>query len=74
MDSALFETDDKLIELFRFYIDTEAKIAEQLPLHLVDFAKAEETLADDCPTLVGVGVIAGALAGEHESRDEETVT
>lgn len=54
-------------------VDLVAQVAEELALHLVDLPKAEETLTDDSPALVGVGVVATALAGDHEGRDEETV-
>lgn len=62
------------LEILRGDVDLVAEVAEELALHLVDLAKAEETLTDDGPALVGIGVVAAALAGNHESRDEETVT
>jgi hypothetical protein len=33
-----------------------------------------EVLSDDTPRLIGVGVVADDLRGDHECGDEETVT
>ena len=55
-------------------IDFEAEVPKQLPFHLVDFPEREESLTDDGPALVAVGIIAAALASEHERRNEQPVT
>ena len=49
------------------------QIAAHLALHLVDLAEGEHALADDGPRLVGVGVVACDLGGDHEGGEEEAV-
>ena len=49
------------------------QVSTHLPLHLVHLLEGEHLLSDDAPTLVGVGVIADDLAGDHECRDEQSV-
>jgi hypothetical protein len=45
-----------------------------LALHLNHLLQRVEVLADDAPRLVGVGVVADYLGGNHESGDEKAVT
>jgi hypothetical protein len=54
-------------------IELPLEVRAHLPLHLVDLPKGEHTLTDDTPGLVGVGVIAYDLGGNHKRRDEEAV-
>lgn len=70
----LLELVGKRLEVFGRDVDLVAEVAKQLTLHLVDLAQAEEALANNGPALVRVRVVAAALAGNHERRDEKTVT
>lgn len=63
----------KLLQRPRPDIELPLEIAAHLAFHLVDLAEGEHALADDGPGLVGVGVVADDLGGEHESGDEESV-
>lgn len=72
--TVLLELVGEHLEVFGRYIDLVAEITEELTLHLVDLAQAEETLTNDSPRLVRVGVVTAALGSDHERRDEETVT
>ena len=49
------------------------EILAHLALHLVDLPELEHALADDRPGLVGVGVVADHLGGDHEGTDEQAV-
>jgi hypothetical protein len=55
-------------------LDVEAlEVVTHLALHLVDLVKVGDTLADNAPGLIGVGVVADDLGGNHEHRDIESV-
>ena len=47
--------------------------SKQLSLHLVDFPQLEQSLPNDLPALVGVGIIHRDLGREHEGREEEAM-
>lgn len=51
----------------------EPKESKQLALHLVDLTKLEQSLPNNLPALVRVGVVHGDLAREHERGEEEAV-
>lgn len=64
----------KVAEVIRFDVELPVQVGAHLAFHLVDLAEGEHALANDAPRLVGVGVVADHLAGDHEGREEETVS
>ena len=74
VDETAVKLSDKGDEVLGGNVDLVAEIAEQLSLHLVDFAQRKEALTNDGPALVAVRVVAAGLTGEHQGRDEEAVT
>lgn len=60
-------------ELLVPHNDVPSEKGEEFPLHLVDLAQLEESLADDLPALVGVGVVHRDLGREHDGREEESM-
>ena len=63
----------KALELGAVDVEDPFEVAAHLALHLVYLLERVEILADDAPRLVGVGVVADNLGGNHKSRDEEAV-
>lgn len=61
----------KLFECQRFNIEFPVEILANLTLHLVDLPQMEHILADNAPRLIGVGIIADHLGGNHEGGYEE---
>lgn len=64
----------ELLQLLRRDVEDPLEVAAHLSLHLVDLAKGEHSLPDDAPRLVGVGIVAHDLRGDHKCRYEEAVT
>ena len=60
-------------ERLRLDVQLPVEVLAHLALHLVHLAQLEHPLPDDAPALVGVGVVADDLGGEHEGGDEEAV-
>lgn len=70
----MVETANKSLQFHVADVDLETEVGKEFPLHLIYLAQAKESLTDNGPALVGVGVVAAALAGEHEGRDEKAVS
>ena len=66
VDATLLKALDEAVKFLGLNVDLVAKVAEELALHLVDLTQAEETLANNGPALVAVGVVAAALACKHQ--------
>jgi hypothetical protein len=64
----------ELLECAGLNIELPFQVGAHLAFHLVDLPKGKHTLTDDAPRLVRVSIIADDLGGNHECRDEQTVS
>jgi hypothetical protein len=70
----LLDTLGESLELRGLDMEEPLEVQAHLTLHLIYLIESAEVLSDDTPRLVGVGVVADDLGGDHEGRNEETVT
>jgi hypothetical protein len=61
------------LDLRGFDMKEPLEVRAHLVLHLIYLLESVEVLSDDTPRLVGVGVVANDLRGDHEGRNEQTV-
>jgi hypothetical protein len=68
------ESAFKFAEMIRLDVELPVQVGAHLAFHLVDLTESEHALADDAPRLVAVSVVTDHLAGDHERRQEQTMT
>lgn len=61
------------LQILPRHVQLPLEVPTHLAFHLINFPEREHALANDGPGLVGVGVVADDLGGEHEGGKEEAM-